>query len=273
MHISIKSIEESLNQKKRKGPLINCISNLFIINNLDQLISSYDGIAIESKSKDEIEEITYRSQGLLINLENLSSYKELLIQTAVRIAFIKKIPIILDLSGLGGTFLETETARKLLSRYNISVVVGNIEEFNYLLEKEEKLYFKNQRMDKIKNEIEIRKKIRGFCRRYGTVALLEIDRYYLTDGFSEFYIGVLTNRLKKFRCLLPALVSVGVSASKEKEKRFEGILIATMTISVIDKELGLLKKEVYLEDIIDILKNVSPNKLSELSEIEYRFSR
>lgn len=273
MYISIKSIEESLNQKKRKGPLIHCISNLFIINNLEKVISAYDGIQIVSKSEDEIEEITYKSNGLLINLDNLNYTKEYLIERAIRIAFIKKIPMVLDISGIGLSFFQTETARKLLNRYDINVVVGTVEELNYLLEHEEKLDLNNQKIERIKDEVEIRKRIREFCKRYGTVVLLEIDRYYLTDGFSEFYIGFLTNRLKEFKYLLPGLISVGISTSKEKEKKFKGILIATMTMSVINKELETLESEVDLDDIIDILNDISPKKLSELSNIEYNFSR
>jgi len=273
MNISIKNIEESLNLKKRKGPLIHCISNLFVINNLEKVILAYDGIQIISKNEEEAEEITYKSQGLLINLENLNYTKDTLIEKSIRIAFIKKVPIILDLSGVGLSFFQRETARKLLSRYDIDVVVGTIKELNYLLEEDEEMNLKNLRINSIKDEVELRKRIRRFCKRYGTVVLLGIDRYYLTDGFSEFYIGFLTNRLKEFKYVLPALVSVGVSTSKEKEKKFKGILISTMTMSVINKEVENLEREVYLDDIIDILNNLSPKKLSELSEIQYGFSR
>lgn len=273
MNISIKNIEESLNLKKRKGPLIHCISNLFITNNLEKVILAYNGIQIVAKNEDEVEEITYKSKGLLINLENLNYTKDTLIEKSIRIAFIKKTPIILDLSGVGFSFFQKETARKLLSRYDIDVVIGTIEDLNYLLEEDEKINFKNQKINSIKDEVGLRKRIRRFCKRYGTVVLLGIDRYYLTDGFSEFYIGFLTYRLKEFKYVLPALVSVGISTSKEREKKFKGILIATMTMSVINKKVETLEREVYLEDIIDILNNLSPQELSELSEIQYGFSR
>ena len=273
MNISIKNIEESLNLKKRKGPLIHCISNLFVINNLEKVILAYDGIQIISKNEEEVEEITYKSQGLLINLENLNYTKDTLIEKSIRIAFIKKIPIILDLSGVGLSFFQRETARKLLSRYDIDVVVGTIKELNYLLEEDEEMNLKNLRISSIKDEVELRKRIRRFCKRYGTVVLLGIDRYYLTDGFSEFYIGFLTYRLKEFKYVLPALVSVGISTTKEREKKFKGILVATMTMDVINKKVENLEREVDLEDIIDILNNLSSKELSELSEIEYVFSR
>lgn len=271
MHISIKSIEDSLNLKKSKSPLIHCISNLFTINNLEKVIFAYDGIPLIARNEDEVEDITFKSNGLLITLDNLNSTKYQVIDKAIRIAFVKKIPIILDITGVEISFLQKETARKLLNRYDINVVVGTIEELNYLLEEE---YLSEQMIENIKDSVKIRKRIRYFCKRYRTVVLLEIDRYYLTDGFSEFYIGILTNKLNNYRYLLPGLVAVGIASSKEKETRFKGILIATMVMSVVNKEFDTLEKEeIYLEDILDEIKNISPKKINKLSNIEYNFSR
>ena len=162
---------------------------------------------------------------------------------------------------------------ELLGRYDISVVIGTIEELNYLLEEGKKIDLENPMTNNIKENIELRKRIREFCKKYGTIVLLNTERYYLTDGFSEFYIGFLDNKFKVFKYVLPGLVSVGISTYKEKEKRFKGILIATMVMSVVNKEIGTLEKEAELQDIINSIKNVSPKKINELSDIEYGFSR
>ncbi|MDZ7548482.1 hydroxyethylthiazole kinase, partial [Clostridium perfringens] len=153
--------------------LIHCISNLVTARDLAQGILCYNGNPLISNSIEEAQDITSKCESLLINLEDLNSSKVDAIEKSLRVARRKRIPVVLDIMGLSFSFFRREVALRFISRYNINVVKGKLEDFNVLFHSNDKLKNKNFDDTKLMEDIEIRVELRSFSRRYNTIVVVQ----------------------------------------------------------------------------------------------------
>ena len=281
MQIGIRALDESLSLQKKKHPLIHCISNLVTVRDLAQGILCYNGNPMIANSTEESSEITSKCDCLLINLEDLNSSKADAIEKSLRVARGKGIPVVLDIMGIDFSFFRREVALRFMNRYNINVVKGKLEEFKALLDNDDKLKNKDLNNAKIKEDIEIRVSLRNFSRRYNSILLVQTENYYLTDGFSEFYVEGYPRKFSNIlgsECILCGLISVGVAAASSNEQIFRAVLVAIMTIAVsekivVQKNLKPENKIWLKEYLLDEIANINSDKLNRLAKVDYSFVR
>lgn len=279
MQIGIRALDDSINLQKKKQPLIHCISNSS--DELKEGIINYNGKLIFSSSIDEYVEFTSKAYSLLITLEDLNEDKIEAIEKSIRAARRKGIPIVLDILGVNISFSIKEIALRFINRYNINAVTGKVEEFEVLV-------FNDKGVDKekdlnytLREDIALRRSLRKFSRIYSTIVVVKSDDYYLTDGFSEFYIKREISDENKFigiEAILSGLISVGVASASNTEERFKGVLVAIMTMAVSEKKaeqksLIYNKSIISKEYLLDEIKNINSDELSKLSKIDYLFIR
>ncbi|NLL29983.1 MAG: hydroxyethylthiazole kinase [Clostridiales bacterium] len=278
MNIGKRFIEESLEIQKRKCPLIHCISNSLGIKDLLKGILGYCGIPLISNTIEEIEKLTYEADCLLINTDSLTEQKVNEMERAIRIAFIRGIPIVLDISEVNLSFLSKETVLGFIGRYNVNVVKGTLEEFISLLGDEEKSKLINKE-SKIKDNLNLRVQLRSFSRKQDLIVVAEADDYYITDGFSEFYIEKQKSQIDEIarsELILSGLIAVGISSSNQKEQRIKGVLVAAMAITTAKKileEKGNKKNKLSIEGLLAEIENIKAEKINKYSKISYLFVR
>ncbi|GAA0083905.1 hypothetical protein UT300007_03440 [Clostridium sp. CTA-7] len=281
MQIGIRALDESLNLQQKKHPLIHCISNLVTARDLAQGILCYNGNPLISNSIEEASDITSECESLLINLEDLNSSKVDAIEKSLRVARRKRIPVVLDIMGISFSFFRREVALRFISRYNINVVKGKLEDFNVLFHSNDKLKNKNFDETKLMEDIEIRVELRSFSRRYNTIVVVQSEDYYLTDGFSEFHVDGYPDKFSNIlgiQSILCGLISVGVAAASNNEQIFRAVLVAIMTIAVsekivIQKNLKPENKVWLKEYLLDEIENINADKLNRLAKVDYSFVR
>ena len=284
MQIGTYALEEGLKLIKNKNPLIYCISNLVTITELTKGILAYNGIPVISSCLEQLDEKDFTDKCILLNTDNLDTEKLDIMEKYLRITYKKRIPVVLDIMGINNSFFQKEIVLRFINRYNINVLKGNLQEFKTLFDEEykeeiqsnEELYIKDE--DKIKKDLGFRIKLRDFSRRNDIIVVLEKNYYYITDGFSEFYIDSKERDSDKVdidRGILAGLIAVGIGASSSKEQRFKSVLLASMTMAISE---GLVqnqhlnnrsKKELLIEEI----RKIDVEKLNKLSKIDYLFVR
>lgn len=281
MQIGIRALDESLNLQKKKHPLIHCISNSVLSQYLAQGILCYNGKPIVASSAEEAPDITTKCDCLLINLEELNGERVDAIEKAIRVARRKGIPVVLDIMGVNFSFLRKEVALKFISRYNINLVKGKLEEFKVLIQSDDRLKNNDFTCSRVKENIEVRVGLRSFSKRYNTIVVVQCEEYYLTDGFSEFYIEGESSRFSNIfgiESILCGLISVGVASASSNEQIFRAVLVAIMTIAVSEKIVVQknLKpgKNIWLKEyLLDEIENIDADKLNRLAKVDYYFVR
>lgn len=281
MQIGIRALDESLNLQKKKQPLIHCISNSNFFRNLEESVINYNGNPIISSSLEEYEKITSKAKSLIITLDDLNEDKIEAIEKSIRIARRKDIPIVMDILGVNVSFLSKEIVLRFINRYNINIVIGKLEEFKVLILKKDKLKERISSNYKIKEDLELRRNLRNFSKLNRTILLVKSNEYYLTDGFSEFYIERYigeNNNFLEFESILTGMISVGVAAASNAEESFKGVLVAIIAMAVSVK-IAEQKSLIYSKDInlmeylLEEIKNINADKLNKLQKVNYLFKR
>lgn len=281
MQIGIRALDESLNLQKKKQPLIHCISNSNFFRNLEESVINYNGNPIISSSLEEYEKITSKAKSLIITLDDLNEDKIEAIEKSIRIARRKDIPIVMDILGVNVSFLSKEIVLRFINRYNINIVIGKLEEFKVLIFKKDKLKERSSSNYKIKEDLELRRNLRNFSKLHRTILLVKSNEYYLTDGFSEFYIERYigeNNNFLEFESILTGMISVGVAAASNAEESFKGVLVAIIAMAVSVK-IAEQKSLIYSKDInlmeylLEEIKNINADKLNKLQKVNYLFKR
>ncbi len=185
---------------------------------------------------------------------------------------------------LKGKVKESDMALRKPAFYkanNINVVTGKVEEFKVLVLNDKTLIEEENINYKIREDNSFRIRLKRFSKNNNTILVIKSDDYYLTDGFSEFFINRYINVKNKsldIEAMLSGLISVGVASASNNEERFISVLVAIMTMAVSEKKAEQ-KNLIYSEDISfmkyleDEIKNINANELIKLSKIDYLFTR
>lgn len=279
MQIGIRALDESLNLQKEKKPLIHCISNSVAQRELIEGILSYNGKPLISNSLDESLDITSKCDCLFISLESISNNQIDTIEKSIRLARRNRIPIVLDIIGVNLSFFRKEIALRLINRYHINVISGRIEDFKIILDDNLDKY-KIKSLD-IKNNIDIRVSLRAFSRQSNSIIVIQYESYYITDGYSEFYVeGSIDekNSILGIENILLGLITVGVASARNNEEKFRGVLVAIMTMAVsekntIQKKLESKRNTKIKENLLDEISEITSEKINKLVKIDYFFVR
>lgn len=283
MKVTREAISNILKKQEEKKPLIHCISNDISINDLVQAISFYNGNPIVSYGLEEIGEITPMSKALLINLGTLDTLRLRAMEQAIKIAHRKEIPVIFDPVGIHTSFFRREAILRLISRYNIDVIKGNLLEIQSLIDSQCDIRLKNIDFEKleIKDNCELREKIRSYAKRYKTIIVATSKTDYVTDGFSEFFIKNTSEKFSKVigvDCILGGMIAVALGVVDSKEEKVQAIITAVEAMGVCE-EIALNKLEdnkgmnTLKNYLLDEISIITDEKIHTLGNLLYEFTR
>lgn len=106
-------------------PLVHHITNYVTVNLVANVTLSTGALPVMAHAREEVEEISSLASALVLNIGTLDASQVESMLLAGGTANERGIPVVLDPVGAGGTGLRTETAERLLSELDISVVCGN----------------------------------------------------------------------------------------------------------------------------------------------------
>lgn len=283
MKLTVDAISNILKKQHDEQPLIHCISNFVSMNDLAQTILCYNGKPIMAHGIEEMGEITLMAKALLINLGTLDSVRLKAMEQAIKVAHRRKIPVIIDPVGVHASFFRREAAIRLISRYDIDVIKGNLSEIKILIDSEiDSDYIGLDSLDSgIKENCELRESIRIFAKRSKTIIVVTGKEDYITDGFSELFIQNGAEKFTKITgvgCILGGMIAVGLGVAKTKEEKVQAIITAVEAMGVcqelalkrLKENEGIMTLKNYLLDEISM---ITDKKIDKMGKVVYEFTR
>ena len=275
MRLSGESINYVLDLQKKKLPRVYCCSSIERLKDLSRGIIYYNG---KVKSKlDESNDDSSLVNTLLIFLDEIKDENIMDIEKQL-ISMNKKEVVLLEAKGIDSIIHKRNLAFSLINRYNINVIKGTKEEINTLIaiislqNKEENINFN----------------YRGFAKRNNCVLIIEGEKYYITDGYNEFYIK---NKNKYFTDeefidnVYTGMIASSIGICNNKSEIVQAILISTLSFYIAQKNsIGMIKKQLdnsnyenniklINEYLLEEISKIDAKKIKEYGDIEYYFKR
>lgn len=126
-------LQESLENVRKKAPMVHCITNYVTANDVANMILACGAKPIMADDSNEVEEITALSQGLNLNIGTLQQRSVSSMLVAGRRANELKHPVLLDPVGVGASRWRMEMAENLMREIRFDVIRGNMSEIKSLL--------------------------------------------------------------------------------------------------------------------------------------------
>lgn len=274
MRLNEESIKYILDLQKSVLPLIYCCANNERLRSLESIINHYNGRltykdSYEYKDFDPI-------KTLLIFLDEINSDGLLDIEKAL-IAMNKREIVLLEANGIDSLINKRNLALSIINRYDVNVIKGTKSEIETLIKFQE-----NNEESKIDYEND-NCKFRNFSKRNNSVIIIKDDKYYITDGYSEFIIKNNSNELYDKEILdniYIGMIAVSIGVCKNKSEIVQAILIATIAFYIGEKRaLNYFVSNKIMSDkeieayLLNEIYKIDIDKIKSYGDIYYSFKR
>jgi hydroxyethylthiazole kinase len=110
---------------RERKPLVHQITNYVVMNETANATLALGALPVMAHAREEVEEMVALAGALVLNIGTLSPRWVDAMIAAGKAANATGTPVVLDPVGAGATRYRTETARRLLSEIDVTVVRGN----------------------------------------------------------------------------------------------------------------------------------------------------
>jgi hydroxyethylthiazole kinase len=110
---------------RERKPLVHQITNYVVMNETANATLALGALPVMAHAPEEVEEMVALAGALVLNIGTLSSHWVEAMIAAGKAANAAGTPVVLDPVGAGATRYRTDTARRLLSEVDVTVVRGN----------------------------------------------------------------------------------------------------------------------------------------------------
>ncbi|HWO97111.1 MAG TPA: hydroxyethylthiazole kinase [Bacillus sp. (in: firmicutes)] len=125
-----------LKEVRDKNPLVHNITNMVVTNFTANGLLALGASPVMAYAKEEVADMAKIAGALVLNIGTLNETEVEAMIIAGKSANGHGIPVVLDPVGAGATSYRTQTARKLLTEVNISILRGNAGEIANVIEEE-----------------------------------------------------------------------------------------------------------------------------------------
>ena len=195
-----------LSELREKRPLIHVISNVVTLEPVADVILATGAIPVAAYAPEEVEEVTSRAQGLLLNTGTPTSERRSSYLIAGRAAKSKGIPIILDPVGVGLSKFRIEIVDEILTKVRPDVIRMNRGEASFLVRRDAS-HLKG--VDAVGDDL-TDDEIKDFARELGSVLVITGRENVVTNG-EDFFKTDLGNPLLKYEtgagCMLDGVIA------------------------------------------------------------------
>ena len=166
-------------------------------------------------------------------------------------------------------------AFSLINRYNINILKGTKEEINSLIALED-------------NEKNKNFNYRNFAKTNDCILIIKDKKYYITDGYSEFYIK---NKNKYFNDeeyidnIYTGVLASSIGICNNKSEIIQSVLISTLSFYIAQEASIELFKYQFEDDIdkndinlvneylLEEISKINVDKIKSYGDVEYYFKR
>jgi hydroxyethylthiazole kinase len=110
---------------RERKPLIHQITNYVVMNETANATLSLGALPVMAHAREEVEEMVALAGALVLNIGTLSPLWVEAMIAAGKAAGAAGTPVVLDPVGAGATRYRTDTAKRILSEVNVTVLRGN----------------------------------------------------------------------------------------------------------------------------------------------------
>jgi hydroxyethylthiazole kinase len=123
----------TLTRLREQKPLVHQITNYVVMNETANATLALGALPVMAHAREEVEEMVGLASALVINIGTLSPLWVEAMVAAGRAANERGIPVVVDPVGAGATRYRTETAKRLLTEVDVTVLRGNPGEIGTLV--------------------------------------------------------------------------------------------------------------------------------------------
>ena len=209
--------EEYAARVRETAPLVHCITNGVSLNDCANILLACGASPIMADDPEEVEEITARCGGLVLNLGMLHREKIPALLRAGKQANALGRPVVLDPVGVGGSRLRREAARQLLAEVGVTALRCNGSELRALARGEDSL--RGVDADRGEEARDHAALAREFAARTGMVVAVTGETDVVTDGTRLARVRnghPMMGKITGTGCMLSALVGAFLAAAPEQ---------------------------------------------------------
>ena len=115
----------TLRQLRERKPLVHQITNYVVMNETANATLALGALPVMAHAREEVEEMVVLAGALVLNIGTLSPHWVEAMIAAGKAANASGIPVVLDPVGAGATRYRTDTAKRILSEVDVTVLRGN----------------------------------------------------------------------------------------------------------------------------------------------------
>ena len=274
MRLNEESIKYILDLQKSVLPLIYCCANNERLRSLESIVNHYNG-RLTYKDSYQYKEFNPINT-LLIFLDEINSDGVLDIEKSL-IAMNKREIVLLEANGIDSLINKRNLALSIINRYDINVIKGTKSEIETLINFQE-----NNEESKIDYEDD-NCKFRNFSKRNNSVLIIKDDKYYITDGYSEFIIKNNEDELyDKYIIdnIYIGMIAVSIGVCKNKSEIVQAILIATIAFYIGEKRTlsyfvnnKIIDNKEIENHLLNEVYKIDIDKIKSYGDIYYSFKR
>ena len=189
----------------------------------------------------------------------------------------KREIVLLEANGIDSLINKRNLALSIINIYDINVIKGTKSEIETLIKFQE-----NDEESKINYEND-NCKFRNFSKRNNSVIIIKDDKYYITDGYSEFIIKNNSNELYDKDILdniYIGMIAVSIGVCKNKSEIIQAILIATIAFYIGEKRaLNYLVNSKIIDNkdighyLLNEIYKIDIDTIKSYGDVYYSFKR
>lgn len=270
----LEKILKARDDLKEKSPLVHAITHPIAINMVANAILFMGAKAICAAHPDEVAEIVEMSDSLSVNLGNITSERMVSIDRASDASNKKKIPLAIDLVGVGASSLRYDFANDLLNKYHFDLIKGNSSEIRALAKaKSNAKGIDVGKEDEIggDNIEKIALEARKLSQKYKSVILVTGKTDLIVTENSYFTVDNGVENLSKITgtgCMLTAMISTLMAVTDTLSAAICGLLVMEVAAEKADTD-RLYTFFVNLMDEIATIKNSEIIEKAKVREIKF----
>lgn len=246
-----------------KKPLIHYITHPIAMTDCANAILAIGGSPIMAEHHAEVQDITAKSSALVVNLGNTTDYRMQAMRLSGQVALEKRLPIVLDLTGITVSSLRRTFAHDFITMFSPQLVKGNVSEILALLA------FATQAngVDTGDNHLTTEQlmKMRSFCQAHSCILLVtgEIDVIVDLGRFICLKNGSdKLTQVTRTGCLLSGMLGYFLSQVSDLETVdavVKAVGLLTIASEYADKNTAGLGS--FKASLFDYLGNLKPNQI------------
>jgi hydroxyethylthiazole kinase len=256
----------TLARLRERKPLVHQITNYVVMNETANATLALGALPVMAHAREEVEEMVSLAGALVLNIGTLSPPWVDAMLAAGRAANVKGIPVVVDPVGAGATRYRTETAKRLLTEVDVTVLRGNLGEIGTLVGVEAEV----RGVESIRAGGEPAELARGAARALGVVASVTGPVDHVSDGDAVLAVAnghELLATVSGTGCMSTAITGCFLAAGPDRPLEAAAEALAAFGVAGQDAAAGAGGPGTFHAALYDALYNLDPATLDGRAEI------